>query len=124
VDTDGRHAFNISGSFTFPNGIRFSPVYYWRSALPVALVDGRDLNLDGDATEIPQARIAYAVDSFDLSKPQFSQTTFKEIGTCATVNCARGMPQQQMNFRSRRSSTWAAARGRSHRRDVQRVQLP
>jgi len=39
------------------------------------------------------------VDSFDLSKPQFSQTTFKEIGTCATVNCARGMPQHQMNFR-------------------------
>jgi hypothetical protein len=99
VDTDARHAFNISGSITFPSGIRFSPVYYWRSALPVALVDGRDLNLDGDATEIPQARIAYAVDSFDLSKPQFSQTTFKEIGTCATVNCGRGMPQQQLNFR-------------------------
>jgi hypothetical protein len=99
ADTDARHAINISGSFTFPNGIRFSPVYYWKSALPVALVDGRDLNLDGDATEIPQARIAYAVDSFDLSKPQFSQTTFKEIGTCVTVNCARGMPQHQMNFR-------------------------
>jgi outer membrane receptor protein involved in Fe transport len=97
VDTDARHAINISGSITFPNGIRFSPVYYWRSALPVALVDGRDLNLDGDATEIPKT--AFAVDSFDISKPQFSQTTFKELGACTTVNCGRGMPQQQLNFR-------------------------
>ncbi len=97
VDTDARHSINISGSITFPSGIRFSPVYYWRSALPIALVDGRDINLDGDATEI-SAR-AFAVDSFDLSKPLLAQTTFKDIGVCETVNCGRGMPQQQMNFR-------------------------
>ena len=96
-DTDARHSFNISGSITFKGGVRFSPVYHWRSALPVILIDGRDLNLDGDATEIPP--LAFAVDSFDVNKPQFSQTTFKQIGACTTVNCGRGMPQQQMNFR-------------------------
>ena len=97
VDTDARHSINLSGSFTFPGRVRVSPVYYWRSALPVALVDGRDLNLDGDATEIPTT--AYAVDTFDASKPLLSQATFKQIGSCTTVNCGRGMSQQQMNMR-------------------------
>ena len=36
-----------------------------RSALPVNLIDGRDLNLDGDAVDIPAK--AYAVDSFDAN---------------------------------------------------------
>src|SRR5207249_8067381 len=84
-------------SVTFPGGIRIAPVYLWRSALPVALVDGRDLNLDGDATEIQP--IAYAVDTFDANKPLLSQVTVKQIGSCTTVNCGRGMSQQQMNMR-------------------------
>ena len=49
ADTDARHRINISGSFTVPGGVRVSPIYLWRSALPISLVDGRDLNLDGDA---------------------------------------------------------------------------
>jgi len=97
VDTDARHRINLSGTFGFPAGIRVTPVYFWRSALPVALIDGRDLNLDGDATEIPP--LAYAVDSFDADKPLFSQTTNREIGPCETVNCGRGMAQHQMNMR-------------------------
>src|SRR5262245_2761509 len=97
ADTDARHRINISGSFTVPGGVRISPIYLWRSALPVSVVDGRDLNLDGDATEIFGK--AYAVDSFDINKPQFSQTTFKEIGSCTVVNCSRGMSQQQLNLR-------------------------
>ena len=63
----------------------------------MTLVDGRDLNLDGDATEIPAK--AYAVDSFDASKPQLQQVTVKEIGTCDTVNCGRGYYQTQTNVR-------------------------
>jgi hypothetical protein len=97
ADTDARHRINISGSFTLPGGFRVSPIYLWRSALPVAVVDGRDINLDGDATEV--FGTAYAVDSFDLSKPLLSQVTFKEIGKCTTVNCSRGMSQQQLNMR-------------------------
>jgi hypothetical protein len=99
TDTDARHRINLSASFQLPMGFRLAPVYLWRSSLPVALTDGRDLNLDGDATEIP-AR-AYAVDSFDASKTLSSNqmVTYKDIGACTTVNCGRGMPQQQMNIR-------------------------
>jgi hypothetical protein len=63
----------------------------------VALVDGRDINLDGDATEIPTT--AYAVDSFDGSKPQLQQVTVKAIGNCETVNCGRGYYQTTTNMR-------------------------
>ena len=95
--TDSRHLINISASFQLPWGIRFAPIFFFRSALPVDLVDGRDLNLDGDATEIPT--MAYAVDSFDASKPQLQQVTVKEIGNCETVNCGRGCYQTQTNLR-------------------------
>ena len=53
LTTDSRHLINISATFQLPWGIRLAPIFFFRSALPVALVDGRDLNLDGDATEIP-----------------------------------------------------------------------
>ena len=69
----------------------------FRSALPVATVDGRDLNLDGDATEIPTT--AFAVDSFDPDKPLLSQITTKQLGTCETVNCGRGMSEQRLAVR-------------------------
>ena len=94
VDTDARHRINLSASFQLKGGVRIAPVYLWRSALPVALTDGRDLNLDGDATEIPTN--AYAVDTFNADT---GVITFKQTGTCSTVNCGRGMPQQQMNIR-------------------------
>jgi hypothetical protein len=94
TDTDARHAVSLSATLELPYGIRFSPIYLFRSSLPVALVDGRDLNLDGDATEIPAK--AYAVDTFNQDT---GVITFKEIGDCKTVNCGRGMPQHQMNLR-------------------------
>jgi TonB dependent receptor-like, beta-barrel len=97
ADVDSRHLINISASFQLPYGIRLAPIFFFRSALPVALVDGRDINLDGDATEIPT--IAYAVDSFDASKPQLQQVTVKQIGNCETVNCGRGYYQTQTNLR-------------------------
>ena len=99
VDTDARHRIGLSAVFELPYGIRVSPVYLWRSALPVALVDGRDLNLDGDATEIPSR--AFAVATFDPSQSLTSnrQITFVDIGACTTVNCGRGLAQQQMNVR-------------------------
>jgi hypothetical protein len=97
LTTDARHLINISATFQIPWGIRIAPIYFFRSALPVALVDGRDLNLDGDATEIPTR--AYAVDTFNGSAAQLSQVTVKDIGTCDTVNCGRGYYQTQTNLR-------------------------
>jgi len=97
ADVDSRHLINISASFQLPYGIRLAPIFFFRSALPVSLVDGRDINLDGDDTEIPT--LAYAVDSFDASKPQLQQVTVKQIGNCETVNCGRGYYQTQTNLR-------------------------
>jgi carboxypeptidase family protein len=92
--TDARHRVSLSAVFELPFGFRVAPVYFYRSALPIDLIDGRDLNLDGDATEIPAH--AFAVSGFD---PATGTSTIKDLGTCATVNCGRGWAQQQMNLR-------------------------
>ena len=97
LTTDSRHLISLSAVFQIKGGIHIAPIFLFRSALPVALLDGRDINLDGDATEIPTK--AYAVDSFDPSKPQLQQVTVKEIGNCETVNCGRGFSQTQTNLR-------------------------
>ena len=93
-DTDARHRVGLSATFELPGGLRVSPIYYFRTALPVALIDGRDLNRDGEARDL-QPR-AFAVDSFDAAT---GVTTFKDIGSCDTVNCGRGLSQQQVNIR-------------------------
>jgi hypothetical protein len=100
--TDSRHLVSISATFQLPYGIRVAPIYLFRSALPVNLVDGNDLNLDGDAVDIPAK--AYSISSFDPNAPTnkagvSTQTTFTETGACATVNCGRGMSQTQTNLR-------------------------
>src|SRR3954463_7814274 len=79
--TDSRHLVSISATFQLPYGLRLAPIYLFRSALPVNLIDGRDLNLDGDALDIPAK--AYAIDSFDPNASTnvngvSTQTTFKE----------------------------------------------
>jgi carboxypeptidase family protein len=102
LTTDSRHLINLSAVFQIKGGFRIAPIFFYRSALPVNLIDGRDLNLDGDAVDIPAK--AYAMDSFDPTKPTnvagvSTQTTFKEIGNCETVNCGRGFAQTQTNVR-------------------------
>src|SRR6476620_8178587 len=52
LTTDARHLINISATFQLPWGIRLAPIFFFRSALPINLIDGRDLNLDGDAVDI------------------------------------------------------------------------
>jgi hypothetical protein len=99
LTTDARHLINLSATLQVKGGVQISPIFFFRSALPVNLIDGRDLNLDGDALDIPAK--AYAVDAFDPNKPLASnqQVTFKEIGACETVNCGRGRSQTQTNVR-------------------------
>jgi len=92
--TDNRHLISLSAVFNLPGGFNVAPVYYYRSALPVDLIDGRDLNLDGDATEIP-AR-AFKVTGFDRDT---GVSTIEDTGPCETVNCGRGWAQTQMNIR-------------------------
>jgi hypothetical protein len=94
VTTDARHRVTMSAVIELPGGFQLAPLYIFRSALPVNLVDGRDLNKDGNAFDIPAE--AYAVDTFD---PATGKTTFKDIGPCTSINCGRGMAQQQLNLR-------------------------
>jgi hypothetical protein len=98
VTTDARHRVNITAVIQVKGGFQISPFYIFRSALPVNLVDGRDLNKDGDAVDIPSE--AFAVDTFDAST---GKTTFKDIGPCTHINCGRGMAQQQLNLRVSKS---------------------
>jgi hypothetical protein len=102
LTTDARHLISLSATFQVNGGLRIAPIFLFRSALPINLIDGRDLNLDGDALDIPAK--AYAVDTFDKNARTnvagvSTQTTFKEIGNCETVNCGRGLAQTQTNVR-------------------------
>jgi hypothetical protein len=94
LTTDSRHLVSLSAVFQIKGGFRVAPIYFFRSALPVNLIDGRDLNLDGDALDIPAK--AYGVDTFNADS---GAITFKELGACETVNCGRGMSQSQANVR-------------------------
>ncbi len=94
LTTDARHLVNISAVFELPYGVHVSPFFLFRSALPINLVDGRDLNRDGDTNDIPTT--AYGVASFDATT---GRTTFESLGTCTTVNCGRGFRQTQTNLR-------------------------
>jgi hypothetical protein len=94
LTTDARHLINLSAAFQLPFGFRVAPIFFFRSALPVNLIDGRDLNLDGDALDIPAT--AFGVDSFNAAT---GVTTVKSLGSCDTVNCGRGMYQTQTNVR-------------------------
>ena len=101
LTTDARHLISLSAVFEIKGGVRLAPIFFYRSALPVNLIDGRDLNLDGDAVDIPTK--AYGVDSFDPNAAATGAvtnfTTFKELGNCETVNCGRGFRQMQTNVR-------------------------
>jgi hypothetical protein len=94
VTTDARHRINISAVIELPMGFRLAPFYIFRSALPVFLTDGRDLNNDGDSVDI--ASEAFAVDSVDATT---GVATLKDLGACKTINCGRGLPEQQLNLR-------------------------
>jgi len=94
VTTDARHRINLSAVVRLPYGIQVAPFYLYRSALPIFIVDGRDLNKDGERFDIPAE--AFAVTSTDSAT---GQSTFKSIGPCETVNCGRGWSQSQMNLR-------------------------
>jgi len=100
VTTDARHRINLSAVVHLPYGVQVAPFLLYRSALPIFLVDGRDLNGDGDRVDIPAD--AYAVASTD---PVTGKSTVKIIGPCETVNCGRGWGQSQMNLRVSKTFT-------------------
>ena len=73
--TDARHQGTLAGIFQM-KGFTVSPIFLFRSPLPVSIIEG--LNADGSAR-------------------------VKEIGDCKTWNCGRGAWRTQMNLRVSRS---------------------
>jgi TonB dependent receptor-like, beta-barrel len=94
LTTDARHRVGLSAVIQLPYGFQVSPFFIYRSALPVYLIDGRDLNLDGDINDIPAT--AYRAVSYDKDA---HKVIFEEDGPCKTVNCGRFLPQSQLNLR-------------------------
>ena len=80
-------------SRTFRWGVQVSPIWRYRSALPVNIIEGVDLNNDGVNDDIPLR--AYSFDG--VGKPA------KDIGECTTINCGRGASLSQLNLRVSKS---------------------
>ncbi len=90
--TDARHSGTVAGVFMV-KGFTFSPIFLYRSPLPVSITEGLDLNRNGERNDIPAK--AYQFDG--IGKPP------KEIGDCKTWNCGRGAWRTQMNLRMSRT---------------------
>ena len=93
--SDSRHRATISAIINAPWGFQVSPIWRYRLALPVNIVEGVDLNGDNVNDDIPLR--AYAFDG--VGKPA------KDIGPCETVNCGRGASLNQVNLRVSRGFT-------------------
>ena len=91
--TDARHKITLSAVVQLPWGIYASPIFTYRSALPLFTSYGYDNNLDGVNNDIyPTAFKFDGVD--DAGVP-----SFKEDGACEFVNCSRGAALSQFNLR-------------------------
>ena len=91
--SDARHKLTLSAVFQLPFGISVSPVYQYRSALPIHIWYGYDVNNDGVTNDIYHT--AYRFESVDAA----GVPTFEEIGPCETINCGRGSALSQFNLR-------------------------
>jgi hypothetical protein len=86
--TDARHSGTLAGVFLV-KGLTVSPIFMFRSPLPVSIVDGTDLNRNGEINDLP----AKAFQFNGIGEAP------KEIGACETWNCGRGAWRTQMNLR-------------------------
>ncbi len=95
--TDARHRATVSAIVDAPFGIMVSPIFMYRSALPVHTFEGLDLNADGNLND--KTAKAYKYTGLNDN----GTATFEEDGTCETVNCSRRAPFSQLNLRVSRS---------------------
>jgi hypothetical protein len=91
--TDAHHKVTISAVWQAPYGITVSPIFRYRSALPLHVWYGYDLNADGVSNDIYTT--AYAYDGLNAD----GTARYKDIGQCTTINCGRGAAQSAMNLR-------------------------
>jgi outer membrane receptor protein involved in Fe transport len=99
--TDARHRITASSIIELPMGIQVAPIFRFRSALPVGITQGVDLNQNGVNNDIGTE--AFAFDGFDSSDLLKRNPIAKDLGACKTVNCGRGAPLSTLNLRVSRS---------------------
>jgi len=95
--TDARHRTTIAGTIGLPFDIQVAPIFRYRSALPVALTEGVDLNQNGANTDLPAE--AFAFNGFDADH----NPIVKDIGPCKTINCGRGAALSTFSLRVSKS---------------------
>jgi outer membrane receptor protein involved in Fe transport len=89
--TDARHSGTLAAVWV-KKGLTISPIFTFRSPLPIATIDGRDLNSNSVTNDLSAK--AYKFTGFDGTT-----ATYDEIGPCETWNCSRGAWRTLMNLR-------------------------
>jgi outer membrane receptor protein involved in Fe transport len=86
--TDARHSGTVAAVWQV-KGLTVSPFFIFRSALPVATIEGIDRNSNSENNDLPDR--AWAFDGVGNAP--------KDIGACETYNCGRGAKRTQFNLR-------------------------
>ena len=95
--TDARHKVTVSSVVELPMGVQVAPIFRYRSALPVNITEGVDVNQNGDNTDISTE--AFAFDGFDDKH----NPIVKSLGACSTINCGRGSSLSTLSLRVSKS---------------------
>jgi hypothetical protein len=101
--TDARHKITVSAIFELPADFQIAPIFRFRSALPVSITNGTDLNQNGQTNDIPKE--AFAFDGLGAYNPTINNynAVLKDLGPCTTINCGRGAALSTLNFRVSKS---------------------
>jgi outer membrane receptor protein involved in Fe transport len=86
--TDARHSGTLSAVWQV-RGLTVSPIFVFRSPLPVSIREGLDLNQNGENNDLPARAFKFT----DIGQAP------EDIGACETWNCGRGAWRTQMNIR-------------------------
>jgi outer membrane receptor protein involved in Fe transport len=99
--TDARHRVTMSAIVELPMGFQVAPIFRLRSALPVNITQGVDLNQNGVNNDIGTE--AFAFDGFDSDNLLTRKPIAKDLGACTTIQCGRGASLSSLNVRISRS---------------------
>jgi hypothetical protein len=91
--TDSRHRVTISAILELPLGFQVAPIFRYRSALPINITEGVDLNQNGVNNDISTQAFGYG--GLDGNGNPIA----KDLGSCTTINCGRGAPLSTLILR-------------------------
>ena len=91
--SDARHRTTLSMVWLAPGGFTVSPIFRYRSALPINTTRGIDTNNNLFNNEITERAWKFTGLGDD------GVATFEEMGACESINCSRGASQSQFNLR-------------------------